>query len=141
MDMPETRKEFIICAAFLLLIAVVAAAFISGIGAEIEKDLLEFKYKHEMKQYRKEVTIYNDDDKCAYLTPNSDYFYAVGYLYEDEILGVVIRDTMEILQYSGVPYDKFVSLYYDNAEEWMQEYYEYDIADIYECENLGVLQP
>jgi hypothetical protein len=138
---PRNKQELAECI-LTLLFALACIILFAVLGVREIKNIVEnARINHALKQYRKEVTIYNDDDKCAYLTPNSDYFYAVGYLYEDEILGVVIRDTMEILQYSGVPYDKFVSFYYDNAEEWMQEYYEYDIADIYECESLGVLQP
>lgn len=138
---PRDKKELAECIlAILYGLTCIVLLIVSG-ALEI-KDIVEnTRYNHALKKYREEVTIYNEKDRCAYLTPGSDYFYAVGYLYEDEILGVVIRDTMEILQYSGVPYDKFVSFYYDNAEEWMQEYYEYDIADIYECENLGVLEP
>lgn len=102
------------------------------------------QYNHARKQYFKEVTLCNDDDKCVYLTPGSDYFYAVGYMYDGELCSVVLRDTMEVLQYRGVPYDKFVSFYLEHAwigEEWMHEYYECDIVDIYDCENLGVFIP
>lgn len=141
---PRNKQELAECILTLLFALACIILFIVLGVREITNAVEDARYNHARKQYFKEVTLCNDDDKCVYLTPGSDYFYAVGYMYDGELCSVVLRDTMEVLQYRGVPYDKFVSFYLEHAwigEEWMHEYYECDIVDIYDCENLGVFIP
>lgn len=139
-DRKETAEHI-----FILLYALANIIVFIVLGVRGIQDFVEdMRYKKAWKQYRAEVTIYNNDDGCAYLTPGSDYFYAVAYAYDGEIFTVVIRDTMEILQYSGVPYDWFADFYYGhawNGEEYMHETYECDILDnTYECERWVLQQ-
>ena len=139
-DRTEITKWIVIT---LYCIMSIIVGIVLGVR-EVTNAVEDARYNHARKQYFEEVTICNDDDKCVFLTPGSDYFYAVGYIYDGELCSVVLRDTMEVLQYRGVPYDEFVSFYLEHAwiaEGWMHEYYECDIVDIYDCENLGVLIP